>query len=120
MKGTDNGDTVNAVISGDGSTIAFISTATNLTGAVTDTNSAADIFLWAATLGQVTLISTDNGAITDLGVGDNLDISNNGRFIAFNSRSKMTGLDSNVSLNDVYVYDGTEQTLEIVSSKGTE
>ncbi len=116
---TGNGNTVNAVISGDGSTIAFISTATNLTGAIADTNNSADIFLWTATAGQVTLIDKNNdGTIGELGVGDNLDISSNGRFIAFNSRSQMSDSDRNLSLNDIYVYDGTAQTLELISGNG--
>ena len=116
--GTGNGNTVNAVISGNGSTIAFISTATNLTGAIVDDNNAADIFLWTVGTGQVTLIDKNNGTIGERGVGDNLDISNNGRFVAFNSRSQMNGLDNN-SFNDIYVYDGTAQTLDLVSTDGS-
>ncbi len=110
------GDSTTAVISADGGTIAFLSTATNLTGAdITDTNNARDAFVWSQS--GLKAISLDQFGTTtaDRGVGNNLDISADGRFIVFNSQSVLNSSDNNGNANDIYLYDNTFESIDLIS-----
>ncbi len=109
------GDSTTAVISGDGGSIAFISRATNLTETpIVDSNNAPDAFVWSA--GVLKTISLDrfDPITADRGVGNNIDISADGRFIVFNSNSQLNSQDSGFG-NDIYVYDQSLGNLDLVS-----
>ncbi len=110
------GDSTTAVISADGGTIGFLSGATNLTGAtITDLNNSVDAFVW--TQSGLKVISLDQSGTTtaDRGVGSNIDISADGRFIVFNTQSALNTNDTNGNANDIYVYDRSAESVDLVS-----
>lgn len=114
-----NGDSTTAVISRDGSTVAFLSLATNLATntagtAITDDNNSRDAFVWSSGILKTMSLDRSGNVVADKGVGNNLDISADGRFVVFNSLSQMSSPDTNFQ-NDIYVYDRTENTLDVVS-----
>lgn len=110
-----NGDAYTAVVSDDGNTVAFASTASNLVAG--DTNATSDVFAWKRTTGV-------NGQITRVSVGSQGEgfgpstspaISADGRFIAFDSDAdELIPDDDNLSY-DVLVRDLQYDTLERVS-----
>jgi beta propeller repeat protein len=70
-------------ISADGNLVVFLSSASNLvTG---DTNGKADVFLKDLTTGQTTRISTDSAGAQANNASDRMDISADGRYVAFRS-----------------------------------
>ncbi len=114
--------TSKAVISDDGQSIAFISTATNIAGsivdgqgnarAIKDVNGRPDAFLWKNGAG-ISLISLrslsekplPNPETSNLGVGSNIDISGDGRFVVFDTLSNLSqNIDRNNAI-DIYLYD---------------
>ncbi len=124
-----NGGSSKAVISADGKTIAFISTASNLSGtikllgvdtAIQDTNGKADTFLWKEGKGTllISMRSLNDSPIPNSGtngVASNLELSDDGRFVVFDTTSVLaSGIDQGGG-NDFYVYDAINEALDIVS-----
>lgn len=105
------------VISGDGQAVAFESLAENLTAL--DGNQSWDIFVHHRTTGQTICASrAPNG---ETGNGDSLGaaISADGRYVAFDSyASNLVPQDTN-NATDVFVFDVSAQTLELVSKTQT-
>src|SRR2546430_2182471 len=91
-------------ISGDGKTIAFVSNASNLDPADTDTK--ADVFVRDLTGSSTTLVSRQNGlagAVQDKGADVQPSISTNGQTIAFSTQAtNLSSADTNGG-QDVYV-----------------
>ncbi len=90
-------------ISGNGRSIAFQSSATNLVAG--DGNGVADVFVHDRLLGRTVRasIATD-GATPTVGASARPAISQNGRFIAFDSAAVLTAGDTNAA-RDVFVHD---------------
>jgi Tol biopolymer transport system component len=87
----------------DGRYVAFFSYATNLVAS--DTNGALDAFLHDRVTGTTTMIDVDTGGIQGNSDGENPSISDDGRFIAFDSdASNLVAGDTNGSF-DVFVRD---------------
>ncbi|MBT8164389.1 MAG: calcium-binding protein [Acidimicrobiia bacterium] len=87
-------------INGDGTRVAFHSTATNLVAG--DTNVALDVFLRDVTEGTTTRISTTDTGAQAAGVSDAPSINSAGTRIAFNSRVALVAEDTN-GTDDAYV-----------------
>jgi hypothetical protein len=102
------------VISGDGSSVAFASLATNLVSG--DTNGARDIFLrdlQAATTERVSL--TTSGGESNGAAGVFGSISDDGRYVAFDSvATNLVASDTN-GVADVFVRDRQGATTERLS-----
>jgi hypothetical protein len=122
--GTAAGDSTSysARISRDGSTIAFLSSATNLDSNVIDENGLVDVFFrnWQSNTPTTVLISRDSfGALSGNGVSTNPVLSDSGSILTFesNATNLLSGIfDSNGSASDVFVFNGTN--VELVSKKG--
>ena len=121
-----DGESINPVISNDGSRIAFVSAAKNLDAL--DSDNAKDIFLWdnaGATANKIRLISV-NSAGTNSGSKSanpfaesgslNPVISGDGKYVAFTSYSTdlMAAADAN-NKQDVFVRDVDASTNFLVS-----
>jgi hypothetical protein len=120
-----NSDSYSPVISADGQTVAFESSATNL--AAGDTSSASDIFVWSALAPNagVTRVSVGPSGVestcysgTTAAASNNPALSGDGKIIVFDSNA--TNLDPAVTLaggSTTYVYrrDLTTNTTKLIS-----
>ncbi len=115
-----NGVSGQATISADGTTTAFSSTASNL---VADVNGQSDVFTYAIGSGTISLVSLTNaGAQTATFGSFNPALSDNARYVAFESLdSTLVSGDTN-ELYDVFVRDttGATTTRESVTSNGAQ
>lgn len=111
-----NGESSAPVISGNGQVIAFMSEATNLV--TNDTNNLADVFIHVVATGTTTRI-TPPGVEPNGAAGSFVDVSSDGRYVAFSSSaSNLVALDSN-NVADVFVYDrwtGVIRRVSLVNS----
>jgi Ca2+-binding RTX toxin-like protein len=109
-----NGASTLSAMSGNGRLIAFSSSSTNLVAG--DSNANADVFVRDVVAGTTRRVSTTGaGAQLALG-GDNPDISSNGRFVVFETATKIAAGDNN-GVTDVYRKDlVTGQTLLVSGS----
>ena len=102
-----------AAISGDGSTIAYESTATNLVAG--DTNGDYDVFAYDVTTGTTTRISVDSSGNQGNSYSWQPTISADGSIIAYTSdASNLVAGDTNGTF-DVFAYDVTTGTTTRVS-----
>jgi hypothetical protein len=114
-----NGDCSYPSISSDGRYVAFHSSASNLVAG--DTNNASDIFVRDRQTGTTELASVDSNGVQ--GNGDSLypSISNDGRYVSFqSSASNLVTGDTNTAV-DVFVRDrqnGTTERVSVDSSGG--
>ena len=112
-----DGASSNAVVSADGTIVAFRSSATNLVSS--DTNGVADVFVRDRTSGVTTRISvSEKAAQADLDSGTGqISISQDGRYVAFTSNAtNLVSPDTN-NLSDVFVFD--RELNEIVRASQT-
>jgi uncharacterized repeat protein (TIGR01451 family) len=119
--GTDGGVGSQAVMSADGTKVAFVSSGSDF--GATDTNGTFDVYVRDLTAGTTTLVSV-NAAGTDAGNGRSTvpAISADGTRIAFLSEAGDLGPTDSHTGNDVYVRDlmtGTT-TLASVNAAGTD
>ncbi len=109
---TVDGDSDSPAISGDGSTIAFRSDATNLLGAGSDSNSASDIFLYNRQIGQISRVSVTSGGAQAEGASTSPAISADGRSIVFASTAGNLTTTSTSGFRNIYLRDRqTGQTI---------
>ena len=115
-----NGASYNPAVSYDGSTIAFESDATNLGGG----GAFRDVFVrWIGTGAQVTLPYTElvskgmNGQNANNASGSP-SVSGDGRYVAFASAASNLVPNDQGGFQDIFVYDRTTDTMEIVSING--
>jgi hypothetical protein len=107
-----NGNSSDAVISSDGTRVAFASKASNLVA--DDTNGQTDVFVRILPAG-VTLLASRTGGPANVPAGGNQPtISSNGNRIAFQSSSSYDPADTN-ALTDVYLRDVSNSTTELIS-----
>ena len=91
------------VMSGDGRYVVFQSTATNLVGG--DVNGFFDVFLRDTLTGTTTLLSTATGGTQGNNVSSVAAITDDGRYVFFNSTAtNLVGGDTNAAL-DVFMRD---------------
>jgi Periplasmic component of the Tol biopolymer transport system len=113
-----NGRAVSLAMSGDGRFVAFGSQATNLVSG--DTNGVEDAFVHDRATGITERISVNAAGTQGNGDSYPVDVSANGRYVAFLSgASNLVANDTN-AFSDVFVYDRETRTLEraSVSSEG--
>jgi Tol biopolymer transport system component len=106
-------DTEQAVVSSNGRFVAFTSEATNLVAG--DTNGAADVFLTDRLHGTTALVSVTSDEEQGDGLSENPSISDDGRYIAFESQATdLVAGDSN-GQPDVFLRDRVDGTTERIS-----
>ena len=115
--GSSNGSSSNAVISGDGLSVAFVSDGTDLASG--DQNSQKDVFLWkwdsATSTDTLRLVSGTNNGEVSSGDSYNPVISDNGQYVSFlsDATNLTSPLASNADTNnqpDVFQWDGSAST----------
>lgn len=112
-----NGISYSPVASGDGSRVAYHSSSTNLVTA--DGDSDYDVYAWDAASGSVTLVSVSTAGVTGNDWSYLPSISENGRYIAFESdASNLDGTDANGEA-DVYLRDLTAHTTKRITVSTT-
>jgi len=109
-----NSLSINPSISGDGRYVAFESYASNLVP--DDTGNKLDVFVHDRLTGETERISVDALGIGGNNYSRNASISEDGRFIAFESAaSNLVPGDSN-GMWDVFVYDRVTDNVELISA----
>lgn len=108
-----------AVLSEDGSQIAFVSTATNLVAGGSDTNDTTDVFLFERSSGAVTLVSRAAGqaGVAAGGASDEPKLSADGRYVAFYSKAGnlVAGQVQPPDGENTFLYDRVAGTMALVS-----
>lgn len=115
-----NGASHDPVISADGRSVAFRSSASNLvTG---DTNGQQDIFVKDTQTGTTTLVSVSTAGVQGNALSDDPQISDDGRFVAFHSDATNLVTGDTNAVRDVFVRDRTANTTvrASVSSSGVQ
>jgi Tol biopolymer transport system component len=119
--GVGDASSSNPVISADGSTVVFASAATNLIA--NDTNGVVDVFAYYVAFGGIQRISESNASIFPIqGNGASgscasncFSVSDDGRYIAFESlASNFSSIDTD-SVSDIYVRDRIGQATILIS-----
>ncbi len=114
-----NGESGNPVLSDDGSTVIFVSEATDLVAGQTDTNAALDVFAYDRATATVTLVSRTSGSPTTTGAGASFYavVSADGRYVAFGSAASdlVAGMTDPNGGRDVFLFDRTSGTTTLVS-----
>ena len=107
-------------LSGDGRYVAFESGASNLV--VGDTNGKSDIFLRDRQTGQTSRISVDSQGRQANGDSHSTSISDDGRYVAFESEADNLVMNDNNNVSDIFVHDSeTGITIRVsVDSIGNE
>ncbi len=118
IDGPSNGSSFAPVLSGDGQSIIFRSSATNLIS--NDDNQSSDLYLRDLVNGVTTRINSNSG-IPNLASEDTLggDISANGRYVVFESLSDDIVANDNNQLSDIFVLDRQSMLVERVSTSVT-
>ncbi len=115
--GSGNGNSSRPIVSGNGKVVAFDSTASNLVS--TDTNTVADVFVWDNSTAPLTLKLISQGSAAANGASSVKAISQDGRFVVFTSTaSNLVAGDSNGAIDDVFLWDRTNNALSLVSTGG--
>jgi Tol biopolymer transport system component len=100
-----DGDSSSCSISGDGRYVAFISDATNLLGVGNDNNGFFDVFVHDRQTGETTRVSVDSAGIEGDNNSNFPSISDDGRYVAFESDADNLVADDNNGSTDVFVHD---------------
>lgn len=111
---------IGTVVSGDGRYVAFLSGASNLVPG--DTGYPEDVFLYDRQTGAMTLVTIGYDGGPANGNSDQLDISNDGRYISFTSYAENLVFGDTNYTDDVFVYDRVAGTIAraSVNSAGQE
>lgn len=94
-------------ISANGKYVVYLSAANDLVAG--DNNDAVDLFLWNRASNQTTRIE-----ISDIANSTRFDISDDGRYVVFDTVAALVGTDTNAT-RDIYVYDRVTDTTALVS-----
>ena len=108
-------------VSTDGRYVAFVSSADNLLGGEpsADPNHLDDVFLVDTQAGAIRLVSKQPGTgVPANGASTGVDISGDGRYVAFSSdASNLVASDTNET-SDVFRYDAQTGAIDLASRKG--
>jgi hypothetical protein len=118
VKGNGNSSLFFTSLSGDGTTIAFESAATNLDPL--DDDSASDIYVQDLSTGDVRLISTSDGGNKGNGFSFTPSIAEDGNTVAFVSASTNLDPSDTDSIPDVYVKDLVTGDISLASTSDSE
>jgi len=108
-----NGDSRSPVLSGDGRFIAFESTANNMVDG--DNNNNSDIFVHDRQTGKTELVSVTSDGLPGNRISRSPSISQDGRFIAFESESFNLVKNDNNNVADIFVYDRLTKVTRLIS-----
>jgi hypothetical protein len=110
-----NGDSCGELgINNNGQFVVFISDANNLV--LSDTNNVRDVFIYNRGDDSVRRITAESGQQGN-GASDIPSISDDGRYVAFqSSANNLVGGDDNNQM-DIFVYDRNENDMELVSQR---
>jgi hypothetical protein len=111
--GEANGASSAPALAGGGQLVAFASDATNLAGP--DTNAARDVYLHDLASAATERVSVPAPGGSASGASDAPDVSDDGRFVAFESAAPLVPEDAN-GVVDVYLRDRLAGTTERVST----
>ena len=109
-----SGDSINGVVTADGSLVAFHSAANNLTSE--DTNSNADVFLKMVSSGDIYILSTTEENVISNGRSYDPRITPDGSLVAFYSNASNLVPESYNGYYQVYVKNTITWEIEMVSS----
>jgi hypothetical protein len=98
-----NGGSFHHAISGDGHTVAFISTGTNLVSG--DTNGQSDVFVHDLLTGQTRIVSLASEGTQGNGDSSRAFISADGRYVVFDSVANNLVANDTNGVDDVFVHD---------------
>jgi Tol biopolymer transport system component len=116
-----NGPSDPAVVSADGRIVAFLSAADNLLDGdpSKDPNDQTDVFVLDTQTGTIRLVSDAPNHDPANGDATEVDISANGRYVAFVSgATNLLADDTNAELSDVFLFDLQTSSLTLVSRRG--
>jgi hypothetical protein len=116
-----NGASYDPAVSVDGRYVAFLSDASNLVGddASADPNGFTDVYLADTVAGTMRLVSQTAGGQAANGPADEVDISDDGRYVVFASEaSNLVPDDTNGDVSDIFEFDRQGGTLTLLSRKG--
>lgn len=102
-------------ISVDGRYVVFDSSATDLVPGLVDGNGADDVFRWDRVTATTQLVSAGPDGGTVAGASRQPHISGDGRFVVFQSVSKLTPIDPGANVPQVYVRNQDAQTTTMAS-----
>ncbi len=108
-----DGDSYQPSISSDGKYVAFVSEATNLV--VGDTNGVADIFVSDIRTGEIRRVSIDSNGNQANGASYHPSISENGRYVAFESKASNLVLNDSNGVSDIFIFDRLNSTAQRIS-----
>jgi Tol biopolymer transport system component len=102
-------------VSGDGQVVVFASTAANLVGSVNTFGS--QVMRRDRVTGAVSLVSRALGGGPGNGWSGHPDVSDDGRYVVFESRATdlVAGPDANLGGSDIYLYDAGAATMRRIS-----
>ena len=112
--GNADGDSGSPALSSDGRYVVFLSTATNLTAGMT---SGVDVYLRDLQAGTTARVNLGLGGAAPNAAswGGAPALSSDGRFVVFGSQASNLVAEDLNNRTDVFIYDHTNQTTEIVS-----
>ena len=108
-----NADSESPAISGDGSWVVFVSSATNLVA--NDTNGYKDVFCYQVSTGQINRVSVASDQIQSNQDCINPSVSSDGRFIVFESTASNLATSAEQELLNVFVHDRQTGITQLVS-----
>lgn len=109
-----NSGNIRPSISADGRFVVFESDADNLCD--NDTNNSSDIFLFDRNTGETRCISLTANGVTGNASSQSAAISADGRYIVFASEASDLIENDNNNNTDVYLYDRTTNSIELIST----
>jgi Tol biopolymer transport system component len=116
--GAGNGRSAEPSISQDGNFVSFSSTATDLV-AGQPVNGETDIFIWERATGTIRLASVSAGGNTPSQFSAEPNTNGDGNFVAYtsssNAGSMVTGAVDNNGVRDVFLWNATSNTNQLVS-----
>jgi Tol biopolymer transport system component len=98
-----SGDAAPAAISADGRHVAFGSSASNLVA--NDLNGVSDVFVHDRSTGATVRVSVDSAGVESNGASDRPSLSQDGRFVAFESTATNLVANDTNGASDVFVHD---------------
>jgi hypothetical protein len=116
-----DGASSDPAVSDDGRYVAFLSDAANLVDddPAADPNGLTDVYLADTVAGTMRLVSQGLGGQPADGASSAVDISDDGRYVAFASEAtNLVTDDTNGAASDVFLYDRVGGTLSMLSRKG--
>lgn len=120
---TGNGGSIDPLISGDGSHVVYVTSATNLVVGLTDTNAAGDVYLYNRVSTSNTLVSHASGLPVQAANGNsgNVLISKNGLWVAFDSiaTDHVDGIADTNNLYDSFLYSVASGETMLMSRSST-